>query len=415
MKKPRNLSVDVSIANTNEDGDEFSTTYRAEGEGLSIGRNFLRFHGAKISSSLSIDDFIISKNTLGQGTSGVVRRARLKRDSHLRSNEISDMIYALKEFPLSNESNQDQYIVADQSSARVKKRSSMLVQELKMLCRLQCECLVELVGAFYDPGKNVTMVLEYMDLGSLQDFLKIRNTTGGNNMNESIILSEKALSSVAFQMLRGLAYLHFEGIIHRDIKPENVLCNSLGKVKLSDLGISSSKNRIDLECSGLHHTVVGTTTYFSPERLIDKAYGFPSDIWSFGLVIIECATGGWNPFFTEIEILDNGDEVVNKKKIRSIVEVAMILDNFCIDDILKRMEHCTTSAVDWKKELCLKDGLCEVLKWSLQRLPGKFEVEMRTYILSYTSIKKLIAFDCAVHPLSIFQYNRKTNSGRNSN
>jgi len=373
MKKPRNLSVDVSIANTNENENinEFSTTYRAQGEGLSIGRNFLRFHGAKISSSLSINDFVISKTALGQGTSGIVRRARLKRDSQLHPNESADMLYALKEFPLSNESNHDQYLVTDESSQRVKKRSSMLVQELKMLCRLQCECLVELVGAFYDPGTNVTMVLEYMDLGSLQDFLKIRNTTRDNNMDESIILSEKALSAVSFQMLRGLAYLHFEGIIHRDIKPENVLCNSLGKVKLSDLGISSSKNRIDLECSGLHHTVVGTTTYFSPERLIDKAYGSPSDIWSFGLVIIECATGGWNPFFTEIESLDNGNEVLHRKKIRSIVEVAMILDSFCIDDILQKMKHCTTSAVDWKKELCLKDGICEVLKWSLQRLPER--------------------------------------------
>jgi serine/threonine protein kinase len=85
-------------------------------------------------------------------------------------------------------------------------------------------------------------------------------------------------------MLWGLSYLHHEKMIHRDIKPGNVLLHSDGRVKLADFGISSTGR-------DLATTVVGTMMYMAPERLRGKKYGVLSDIWSFGLVVWECATG----------------------------------------------------------------------------------------------------------------------------
>jgi serine/threonine protein kinase len=60
------------------------------------------------------------------------------------------------------------------------------------------------------------------------------------------------------KILKGLAFLHTKKHqIHRDIKPENILVNSVGKVKLSDFGISKELGKTQSLCS----TFVGTMTY----------------------------------------------------------------------------------------------------------------------------------------------------------
>lgn len=75
--------------------------------------------------------------------------------------------------------------------------------------------------------------------------------------------------------------------MHRDIKPENILINSKGKIKLSDFGISKELE----QTKALTNTFVGTLSYMSPERIQGHQYGYPSDIWSLGLVILELASG----------------------------------------------------------------------------------------------------------------------------
>lgn len=85
-------------------------------------------------------------------------------------------------------------------------------------------------------------------------------------------------------------YLHVVGRqIHRDIKPANILINSKGEVKLTDFGISKELE----ESNQFAHTFVGTVTYMSPERIEGKRYNHLSDIWSFGMVILEMATGSY--------------------------------------------------------------------------------------------------------------------------
>lgn len=104
---------------------------------------------------------------------------------------------------------------------------------------------------------------------------------------------------MAYQTLWGLAYLHHEGVLHRDVKPANILVNSLGQVKLTDFGICTGRRRpadegraeVDVMCE----TVTGTARYMSPERLRRERYGAPSDVWSAGLVFVECLTGA-SPF-----------------------------------------------------------------------------------------------------------------------
>ncbi|XP_011016552.1 PREDICTED: mitogen-activated protein kinase kinase 2-like, partial [Populus euphratica] len=90
------------------------------------------------------------------------------------------------------------------------------------------------------------------------------------------------------QVLKGLLYLHREKhIIHRDLKPSNLLVNHRGEVKITDFGVSA----IMQSTSGQANSFVGTYNYMSPERISGGKYGYKSDIWSLGLVLLECATG----------------------------------------------------------------------------------------------------------------------------
>jgi mitogen-activated protein kinase kinase len=82
--------------------------------------------------------------------------------------------------------------------------------------------------------------------------------------------------------------------MHRDLKPSNILVNSKGQIKLCDFGVSS-----ELEGS-VADTFVGTGTYMAPERIQGAQYTVKSDIWSFGLTLMELAIGKF-PFSTDAD------------------------------------------------------------------------------------------------------------------
>ncbi|KAL0345069.1 UNVERIFIED_CONTAM: Mitogen-activated protein kinase kinase [Sesamum radiatum] len=151
-----------------------------------------------------------------------------------------------------------------------------IAQELKINQSSQCPYVVVCYQSFYDNGA-ISIILEYMDGGSLADFLKKVNK-----------IPEPYLAAICKQVLKGLWYLHHEKhIIHRDLKPSNLLINHRGEVKITDFGVSA----ILASTSGLANTFIGTYNYMSPERIIGGNYGYKSDIWSLGLVLLECAAG----------------------------------------------------------------------------------------------------------------------------
>lgn len=96
------------------------------------------------------------------------------------------------------------------------------------------------------------------------------------------------LPELARQVLLGLSHLHDAArICHRDIKPSNLLLSSSGQLKISDFGVSSQLSNSMSRCLSW----VGTVTYMSPERIQGHSYGFNTDVWSLGLLLLECAVG----------------------------------------------------------------------------------------------------------------------------
>ncbi|XP_019151288.1 PREDICTED: mitogen-activated protein kinase kinase 2-like [Ipomoea nil] len=201
-------------------------------------------------NQLSLADFEYVK-VIGKGNGGVVR---------LVQHKWTAQFFALKVIQMNIEESIRRHIA----------------QELRINQSSQCPYVVICYEAFFDNGA-ISIILEYMDGGSLQDFLKIVKR-----------IPEPYLAAICKQVLKGLWYLHHEKhIIHRDLKPSNLLINHRGDVKITDFGVSV----VLASTSGAANTFVGTYNYMSPERIEGGSHGYRSDIWSLGLVLLECATG----------------------------------------------------------------------------------------------------------------------------
>ncbi|RMX45394.1 hypothetical protein pdam_00000776, partial [Pocillopora damicornis] len=151
---------------------------------------------------------------------------------------------------------------------------NQIIRELKVLHDCNSPYIVGFYGAFYSDGE-ISICMEHMDGGSLDQILK-----------KADLVPEDILGVITIAVLKGLSYLRENhSIIHRDVKPSNILVNSRGEIKLCDFGVSGQL--ID----SMANSFVGTRSYMSPERLQGANYTVQSDIWSFGLSLIEMAIG----------------------------------------------------------------------------------------------------------------------------
>jgi len=208
---------------------------------------------------------------VGRGVSGTVFKIL-----HTPTNRI----LALKEIVL-------------EMSEKVRKQ---VMLELKTLAESFSPYVVTCYDAFYSHGK-ISIILEYMDAGSLLDIMKMEGS-----FNEII------LGKIAYMVLKGLCYLHKERhLIHRDIKPSNLLVNLKGEVKISDFGVSSEHK----STLSVANSFVGTLVYMSPERVNGLSYSYASDIWALGLSLVELALGKF-PFGLSNSFFDVFDCVVTK-------------------------------------------------------------------------------------------------------
>jgi len=101
------------------------------------------------------------------------------------------------------------------------------------------------------------------------------------------------LAVVGAGIADALAYVHGLGIVHRDIKPANILLVPVRpgeplRPKLTDFGIARIIDGTRLTATG---TMVGTAAYLSPEQARGADLGPASDIYSLGLVLLECLKG----------------------------------------------------------------------------------------------------------------------------
>lgn len=124
----------------------------------------------------------------------------------------------------------------------------------------------------------------------------VRGTTLRDGLAAGPYPRERLLETLT-QIAEALEAAHRHGIVHRDLKPENVLCNEDGRLKIVDFGIARTLTPAAAGQAGLTltGTRLGTPGYMAPEQLRGEPVDARADIFAFGVMAYELATGS-HPF-----------------------------------------------------------------------------------------------------------------------
>lgn len=203
--------------------------------------------------------------------------------------------------------------------------------EIDILSRLDHPNLVTLIGYCAD-GKHRFVVYEYMPRGNLQDIL---NGIGEVRMDWPLRLR------IALGAARALAYLHSSTavgvpVVHRDFKSSNILLTDHYEAKISDFGLA----KLLQQDQDLHTTtrVLGTFGYFDPEYALTGKLTLQSDVYAFGVVLLELLTGrraidlSQGPQEQNL-IVGIHQAVGDRKKLRKVVDRDMPRGSYTLESV----------------------------------------------------------------------------------
>ncbi|KAG5255073.1 G-type lectin S-receptor serine/threonine-protein kinase [Salix suchowensis] len=231
------------------------------------------------------------------------KRQELQEDMELPSFDLATIVKATDNFSSNNKLGQGGFgpvykgTLVDGQEIAVKRLSQSSRQgltecknEVILIAKLQHRNLVKLLGCCIE-GDEVMLIYEFMPNKSLDYFIF--------DKTRSKFLDWQRRSLIIGGIARGLLYLHQDSrlrIIHRDLKASNILLDKDMNPKISDFGMARLFGGDQTEADT--NKVVGTYGYMSPEYAVDGRFSLKSDVFSFGVLVLEIISGAKNRGFS---------------------------------------------------------------------------------------------------------------------
>ncbi|XP_022101402.1 myosin light chain kinase, smooth muscle-like isoform X2 [Acanthaster planci] len=260
---------------------------------------------ATIRKKEKVEDFYDIKEQLGKGRYGTVYRCIEK---------TTGKVWAAK------------YIKALKS-----KDKDMARNEINTMNLLKHPKLLQCVDAF-ETSNRVVMITEYISGGEL--FERV--------VDDDFDLTEREVIMYMRQVCEGVQHMHQNNFLHLDLKPENIMCvDKIGtSIKLIDFGMARK-----LEPDENVKVLFGTPEFVAPEVVNYERIGFPTDMWSLG-VICYVLLSGLSPFMgdTDAETFNNVTAAEWDFEDEAFDDVSTDAKDFIIRLLVKDKEHRRTIA-----------------------------------------------------------------------
>ncbi|XAR59187.1 Non-specific serine/threonine protein kinase [Bertholletia excelsa] len=272
-------------------------------------------------SEYEILDCLDEDNVIGSGSSGKVYKAILSNGEAV----------AVKKLWGASKTVDDES--GDLEMGQIQNQDHGFKAEVETLGKIRHKNIVKLWCCCTTRDCKL-LVYEYMPNGSLGDLL---------HSNKSGLLDWPTRHKIAMDAAEGLSYLHHDcipPIVHRDVKSNNILLDGDFGARVADFGVAKAVDAIGKGAKSMS-VIAGSCGYIAPEYAYTLRVNEKSDIYSFGVVILELVTGRLpvDPEFGEKDL---------------VKWVCTTLDQKGLDHVL-----------DPKLDLCFKEDICKVLNIGL--------------------------------------------------